>query len=97
MPEIQSISESKRRSGILVEFVTDAPHGQNVVRIFWIGFQLFAEPVDVRIDVALISFILRAPHAIEQIIARPGAARFRRQQLKYLKLERREIDPGTSA
>src|SRR5438445_11993088 len=45
-----------------------------------------------RIDVALIAFVVGAPDSIKQIISRPGSARFRGQQFQYLKFERSQID-----
>jgi len=50
-----------------------------------------------RIDVALIAFVLGAPDAIEQIISRPGTSRLRREQVKNLKLKRCQIDPRAGA
>src|ERR1700716_3556521 len=65
-----------RGSGILVEFVSDAANGQHIMGVLWISFQLLSQPVYMRVDVALIAFILSAPDTIEQIIARPGVAGF---------------------
>ena len=45
-----------------------------------------------RIDVALVTFVVGAPHSIEQRVPGPCAARFGREQLENLKLERRQID-----
>src|SRR6476659_8482789 len=80
------------RSRVLIKFVSDATHGQHVMRVLRIVLQFLSQPINVRIDVALITFVLGAPNPIEQIVARPCTARLRRQQIEDLKLERREID-----
>ena len=63
-------------SGRLVKFVTNAADGEYVSGILWIGFKLLSESVDMWIDVALIAFIIRAPDAVKQSVARPRASRF---------------------
>ena len=45
-----------------------------------------------RVYVSLVAFVVRAPDLVEQSIPRPRAARLRSQQLKNLKLKRRQID-----
>ncbi len=45
-----------------------------------------------RIDVALVAFVVGAPNAIEQRVSGPGAAGLGREQFENLKFERREID-----
>src|ERR1041385_2971308 len=81
-----SLSTNKRRIahsslrclgmlGVFVELVADSAHREHVMRILRIGFELLPQTIDVRIDIALITFVFGAPDAIEQVIARPGAAR----------------------
>src|SRR5205807_8017262 len=82
---------------ILVQLVADAAHRKHVMRILRIGFELLPQPIDMRINVALIAFILGAPDGIEEIIARPGTPRLRREQIKNLKLERCQIDSRATA
>ena len=50
------------------------------------------QTIDVRIDVALITFVLGAPHLVEQIVARPGTARFAGEPFENLEFKRREFD-----
>src|SRR5882672_776384 len=45
-----------------------------------------------RIDVALVALILRAPNSVQQVVARPGASGLRSQQLQNLKFKRRQIN-----
>src|SRR5262249_42199708 len=65
---------------------------QHVARIFRISLQLFAETIDVWVDVALVAFVIRAPNSIEQSVPGPCAARFRREQLEDLKFERSQVN-----
>src|ERR1043166_406648 len=84
-------------SGNLVQLVTDATNRQHVARIFRISLQLFAEAIDMWVDVALVAFVIRAPNSIEQSIPGPCATRFRREQLENLKLERSQVNAKTVA
>src|SRR6185369_11200411 len=67
-------------SGNLVQLVTNATNRQYVTRIFRISLQLFAETIDMRIDIALVTFVISAPNSIEQSVSGPCAAGFRRKQ-----------------
>src|SRR5258707_14496831 len=67
------------------------------MRVLGISFQFLSQPIDMRVDVPLIAFVLSAPDTIEQVVARPGAAGLRRQQLQDLKLKWSQINPGATA
>ena len=70
-----AVSGHRRESGILVQFVSDAAHGQHIMGVLGISFQLLSQPIDMRLDVPLIAFVLGTPDTIEQVVARPGPAR----------------------
>src|ERR671916_166745 len=55
-------------------------------------FNLLPQAIDVRVDISLITFVLRAPHFVEQFVARPRATRLAGEAFENLKLERREFD-----
>ena len=80
------------RSRGFVQLIANAANRQDVARVLRIGFKFLTQPIDVWVNVALVTLILSAPNPIQQTIARPGAARFRSKQLQNLKLERRKID-----
>ena len=84
-----------KASGNLVQLVTDATNGQDISRIFRIGLELLTKSIDVRIDVALVAFVVRAPNAIEQRVSGPCSSRFRCEQLENLKLKRCQVDAKT--
>ena len=81
VPDKLSLKAGRYRSGSalsrrFVELVSDATNCQHVLRIFRISLELFAKTIYVRIDVALVTFVLSAPDAIKQVVPRPGATRF---------------------
>ena len=45
-----------------------------------------------RVDVALVAFVLGAPHLVEQVVARPGATRLAGEAFEDVELQRREVD-----
>jgi len=46
----------------------------------------------VRIDIALVTFVIGAPHSIEQSVPGPCSPGFGREQLENLKLERCQVN-----
>ena len=82
-------------SGRLVKFVTNAPDGEYVSGILWIGFKLLSESVDMWIDISLITFVVCTPNAIKQCVSRPRTSRFRGKKFQDLKFQWRKIDPGS--
>jgi outer membrane protein OmpA-like peptidoglycan-associated protein len=62
------------------------------VWVFGVSFDFAAQTVDVRVNVALVSFVFGAPNFIEQIVTRPGSSRLTRQTFEDVKFERREFD-----
>src|SRR5206468_4969898 len=57
------------RLEVLVEFVADAPDGEDVFRLLGILFELRPEPINMRIDVALVAFVGSIPDHAQQIVA----------------------------
>src|SRR4051794_18084393 len=76
----------------LVKFVAYAPDGQDVAGVLGVGLNLTSQAVYVRVNVALIAFVLGAPDLVEQVVARPGAAGLARESFEYVKLKRRQLD-----
>lgn len=52
-----------------VQLVTDAANRQHVAGVLRIVFDFSSEAVDVRINVALVAFVFRAPHLVKQIVS----------------------------
>ena len=52
-------------SGVFVELIADSANRQDIMGVLRVCLQLLSQPVYVRIDVALITFVLRAPDTVK--------------------------------
>jgi len=74
------------------EIIANSPLCVNVFRITWIYFNLLAQSSDMYIYRSCISRIIISPDKIQKIFPAVDLVRIHRQQLKYIKFFRCQID-----
>src|SRR4051794_31357082 len=71
----------------VAEAVADPAHGEEVLRLLGVALDLLAQVADVDVDRARVAVRAVAPDASEQHVARPDAARVRRERGEDLELD----------
>src|SRR6476646_10328243 len=87
---------SARLAVAVVERIARAAHGADRIG-FGAAVEGLAQPPDMDIDGALVDIDVRAPHAVEQLLARENPARPLHEEFEQPEFGRAEIDGAAAA
>src|SRR5215204_7763830 len=76
----------------VAELVTDAPDGQNHLRVLGVVLDLGSQAVDVRVNRAVVALVGVVPNLLQEVLPREDAAGVGGEEPEQLELLGRELD-----